>query len=52
MHPNTPIIATTANAMDGDRQRCLDAGMNDYIAKPFTRDDLLLVIDRWRAKAA
>ena len=52
MLPNTPIIAMTANAMDGDRQRCLDAGMNDYIAKPFTRDDLLLVIDRWRAKAA
>jgi len=43
----TPIIAMTANAMEGDRQRCFDAGMDDYIAKPFRPDDLARVLRRW-----
>ena len=43
-----PIVAMTANAMAGDRQKCLDAGMDDYLAKPVTRSDLERCITRWR----
>jgi signal transduction histidine kinase/DNA-binding response OmpR family regulator/HPt (histidine-containing phosphotransfer) domain-containing protein len=42
-----PIIALTANAMDGDRDRCLKAGMDEYLAKPFTRGELIEVLKRW-----
>ena len=41
------IIAVTANAMDGDRQRCLDAGMDDYIAKPIRLEAMQNAILRW-----
>lgn len=42
----TPIIAVTANALPEDRRRCLDAGMDDYLSKPFTAEELRQVIER------
>ncbi|NTV14548.1 MAG: response regulator [Desulfobulbaceae bacterium] len=46
-NPKLPIVAMTANAMPGDQKQCLSAGMNDYISKPFSRQSLHLVLERW-----
>lgn len=44
---DTPVIALTANALHEDRQRCEEAGMNDYLAKPFKREDLQALMEKW-----
>jgi PAS domain S-box-containing protein len=44
---HTPIIAMTAHAMRGDRERCLQASMDDYISKPIEPQELLDVIEKW-----
>ena len=42
-----PIIAMTAHVLPGERERCQEVGMNDYVAKPINRDELLAVAQRW-----
>jgi len=45
--PRLPIIALTGAAFEEDRQRCLDAGMDDYLAKPILGDELEVLLGRW-----
>ena len=44
---DVPIVAMTANAMKGDREICIDAGMNDYITKPIKREIVFEIIEKW-----
>ena len=48
-NPKIPIIAMTAHAMKGDRERCLEAGMDDYIPKPIAPKAIAAVLDKWLA---
>ncbi len=45
--PDVPVIAMTANAMKGDREKCLNAGMDDYMAKPLKKSDFRSVLERY-----
>jgi CheY-like chemotaxis protein len=48
--PHIPIIAITAESMKGDREKCLEAGMNDYISKPIRREIVFQMIKKWVLK--
>ncbi|MDQ1282274.1 MAG: hypothetical protein QG666_62, partial [Euryarchaeota archaeon] len=50
LNPGIPIIAMTALAMQGDREMCIQAGMNDFIAKPVQQYELAQVLTRWLAR--
>ena len=47
LNPSIPIIAMTAMAMQGDREKCIQAGMNDFIGKPVQQRELLMMLARW-----
>lgn len=49
-NPQVPIIAITANAMKGDREKCLDAGMDDYMAKPVRKSEFTLLLEKYLAE--
>ena len=51
LNPRVPIIAMTANAMQSDRQECLDAGMNDYLSKPLNQRMLATMLEQWLPQA-
>jgi CheY-like chemotaxis protein len=47
MGAHVPIVGVTAHALKGDRERCLEAGMDDYLPKPISPKALLVKLERW-----
>jgi CheY-like chemotaxis protein/HPt (histidine-containing phosphotransfer) domain-containing protein len=47
LRSNIPVIALTANAVKGEMEKCIQAGMNDYLSKPFEEEDLIRLIAKW-----
>lgn len=46
-YKNIPVISVTAQAMLGDKEKCIEAGANDYVSKPIDIDQLLMILDRY-----
>lgn len=46
------IVAVTANAMQGDREKCIEAGMDDYISKPIKLENIIAILKKWGTNAA
>jgi two-component system, sensor histidine kinase and response regulator len=50
LSPGIPIIAVTANTMSGDRDKCIAAGMSDYLAKPIEARQLREILEKWLSR--
>jgi CheY-like chemotaxis protein len=50
--PKVPIVAMTGQAMEGDREKCLETGMDDYIIKPINKENVLRIIQEWARHAS